>query len=136
MIEFCNMSRQLNRAVPMVMYSVRNPQDNFSELYLIYGEELATATDPEKRWVPMEMHGYWDEAELDPKQKFKLRSTTLAPNEEQHCLTIDDVFKAVDAQILFRAKTGFKSLFTTDFVRPPFQLRYEILPGGTRKELP
>jgi len=128
--------RQPNRTVPMVMYNVPNPQDDFSELYLIYGEELATATDPVKRWVPMEMHGYWDEAEPDPKTKFKLRSTTLAPTEQRHCMTIGDVFKAVDTQVLFRAKTGFKYLFTTDFVRPPYRIRYEVLPDGTRRQLP
>jgi hypothetical protein len=120
------------------MYNVPNPQSDLSELYLIYGEELSTATDPKRRWVLVESHGYWDEAEPDPdpKKKFKLQSPTLAPTEQRHCMTIDDVFKAVDAQVLFRAKTGFKYLFTTNFVRPPYQIRYEILPDGARKELP
>jgi hypothetical protein len=127
-----------NRTVPMVMYKVPNPQDDLSELYLIYGEELATATDTKKRWVPMETHGYWDEAETDPdpKKKFKYSFPSLAPNEQRHCMTIEDVFEAVDAQILFRAKSGFKYLFTTNFVRPPYRIRYEVFPDGTRRELP
>jgi hypothetical protein len=77
--------KQPNRTVPMVMYNVPNPQDDFSELYVIYGEELAAATAPQKRWAPMETHGYWDEAEPDPTQKFKLRNATLAPTEKRHC---------------------------------------------------
>jgi hypothetical protein len=51
-----------NNTVPQVLYNTRDTQSQPSELYVINATILPSATDPVKRWVIKEEHGYWDEA--------------------------------------------------------------------------
>ncbi|MGO9123750.1 MAG: hypothetical protein ACLP6G_02560 [Terriglobales bacterium] len=102
------------------MYSDPNPQDHYSELFIIYGETLAV----------------WDAAEPNPDEKFKKNTDTLSPTDPEHCKTLDELYQMADAQLLSRAKSGFKYMFVRDFFDPPFYKRYEILANGTRVELP
>jgi hypothetical protein len=85
--------------------------------------------------VLKEIHGYWDEAEPDPKKKFKNKATSLSPTEPRHCVTIHEAHKIIDAQVLHRAKSGFKYLLMLDMFGPPHK-RFEILPDGTYREIP
>lgn len=117
--------------VPQTLYSTPDPQRQISELYVINAEELATATDPERRWVIKEQHGYWDEQ----SKKFLLNVVTLRPNDPRHCLTLDEAHTAVERQVMVRVKSGFKYLFEWSPYGPPWFERCEVLLDGTRKEL-
>jgi hypothetical protein len=126
----------INPTIPMTVYKVPDPEDEVSELYTIYADELLSATDPEKRWVVNELHGYWDEKEPDPKaKKFKNRATTLSPTHPKHCVTIDEAFKIMNAQVLSRAKSGFKYMRMLSMFGPPHKL-YEVMPDGKYREMP
>lgn len=122
--------------VPQTVYKTPEPEAFISECYTIFAQVLPGATDPNRRWVIKEAHGYWDEAELDPTAKFKLRVNTLEPTDPQHCVTLDEAQKLVDEQVRFRAKSGFKFLFMRDFFEPRGGKRYEILPDGSTREIP
>jgi hypothetical protein len=126
--------REPRLIIPKVVYKVPNPDDNFSELYIVFGEELLTATDPDRIWVVKETHGFWDDA--DTEKKFKKNTDTLSPNDPKHCLSIEEAFEAIDRQVASRARSGFKYMFTRDFFDPPFFKKFEILPDGTQRELP
>jgi hypothetical protein len=120
----------MKHTTPKVLYSVPEPQTDFSELYKINAEILDTATDPVKRWVVIEEHGYWDEA----SKKFLIRRTTLHPNDPKHCLSLEDVQRTVDDQIMVRVKSGFKYLFETSLEEvPPKKIRREVFPDRTSK---
>src|SRR6267378_4461422 len=104
--------------IPKVVYKTPNPEARVSEGYTIFAEVLSGATAPANCWVVKEIHGYWDEAEPDPKQKFKNRATSLSPTDPQHCVTIQEAHKIIDEQVLYRAKTGFKYLLMLNMMGP------------------
>jgi hypothetical protein len=117
--------------VPQTLYSTPDPHQEISELYVINAEELATATDPKRRWVIREKHGYWDEQ----YKKFLLDVITLSPNDPKHCVTLEEAHIAVEKQVLVRVKSGFRFLFEWSPYGPPWFKRYEIMSDGTHKEL-
>jgi hypothetical protein len=120
----------------MTVYKTPDPEDEVSELYTIHADELPGATDPEKRWVVKETHGYWDEHEPDPNvKKFKNQARTLSPTDPLHCVTIEEAHKIIDEQVLFRAKSGFKYMRRLSMFGPPHEL-YEVMPDGTYREMP
>jgi hypothetical protein len=125
----------LNPTIPMTVYKTPDVEEEVSELYTIYADELPGATDPKKRWVVNEIHGYWDENEPDPKvKKFKNVATTLSPNDPKHCITIEEAFKIMNKQVLFRSKSGFKYMRMLDMFGPPHKL-YEVMPDGKYREM-
>jgi|SRR6516164_1355334 hypothetical protein len=125
-----------NPSIPMTVYKVPNPLEDVSELYTVYADVLPSATDPKKRWIVHEIHGYWDENETDPNvRKFKNRATTLSPNDPKHCVTLEEALELVNKQVLFRAKSGFKYMRMLDRCGPPHKL-YEVTPNGTYREMP
>jgi hypothetical protein len=126
----------INPTIPMTVYKVPDAEAEVSELYTIYADELPTATDPKKRWVVNEIHGYWDEHEPDPSvNKFKNKAVTLSPTDPQHCVTIEEAWKIMNNQVLSRAKSGFKYMRTLDMFGPPHKL-YEVMPDGKYREMP
>ena len=118
-----------NNTVPQVLYNTSDPLSKPSELYVINGTVFEGATDPVKCWVVKEEHGFWDEKD----KEFKNRATTFHPNEERHCLSLEDVKTEVKKQVIFRAQTGFKYQFEWYPYEPPFYRKYEIQPDGSRK---
>jgi hypothetical protein len=120
---------QSKTTVPQVLYNTPNPFSEPSELYLINGIVLESATDPIKCWVVKEEHGYWDEQ----AKAFKNRAVTLFPNEPHLCATLDQVLEEVKKQVMVRVGYGFKYQFEWDPFAPPFYNKYEILPDGSRK---
>ena len=81
-----------------------------------------------------ERHGYWDEHET-AGEKFKLKVTTLSPTDPAHCVSLSEAHALVDEQVLLRAKSGFKYLFTLDYFGPPWHKRYIVQPDGTYLEV-
>ena len=120
--------------IPKSVYKTPYPEDGVSEVYTIFADELPEATDPTKCWIVKETHGYWDEAEPDPKKKFKNKAVSLSPTEPRHCVTIEEAHKIIDAQVLLRSKSGFKYVLMLDMLGPPHK-RYEILSDGTYREI-
>lgn len=118
------------KTVPQVLYNTPDPLAHPSELYVVLAVVLESATDPVKCWVVKEEHGFWDEA----NRKFENRATTLLPNDQKHCLSLDDALKAVNAQVIMRVKSGFKYQFEWYPYAPPFFRRFEIRPDGMRKQ--
>jgi hypothetical protein len=84
----------------------------------------------------MEKFCYSDEAERDPKKKFKNVVNTLSPTDPVHCLTIEESHEFIKKQVLFRASQGFKYLFALDPFGVPWYKRYEVLPDGSWREIP
>lgn len=126
----------MNTTVPVTVYKTPDPQQGISELYTIYAQVLPIAPNAERCWVIKEKHGYWDENARDPQQKFKHQVTTLSPEDPMHCLTIEEVHKQIDAQVLVRAKNGFEYMFTLNQFDPPWFTRFQVLPDGSYKKLP
>jgi hypothetical protein len=124
-----------NPTVPMTLYERPDPEDEVSELYTIYADELPTATDGQKRWVVNELHGYWDEHEPDPKKRFKNAVTTLSPTDPKHCVTIEDAWKIMKQQVFHRSKSGFKYMRMLNMLGPPHKL-YEVMADGRYREMP
>jgi hypothetical protein len=120
--------------IPKSVYKTPYPEDGVSEVYTIFAEELPGATDPKKRWIVKETHGYWDEAEPDPKRKFKNKAVSLSPTELRHCVTIEEAHKIIDAQVLLRSKSGYKYVLMLDMLGP-LHKRYEILSDGSYREI-
>jgi hypothetical protein len=117
--------------IPQVLYDTPDPHAKASELYVINGTILEGATDPVKRWVVKEEHGFWDEA----TKEFKNRAKTLHPNDPKHCLSINDVLIEVEKQVMRRVKEGFKyQLEWEPMAAPLWYRKYEISWDGTRKE--
>ena len=117
--------------IPQVLYNTPNPLSTPSELYVINGTILDTATDPVKRWVVKEQYGFWDEA----TKEFKNRATTLLPNDPKHCFSLDDVLVEVQKQVMRRVGQGFKYQFEWEpMAAPLWHKKYEIASDGTRKE--
>jgi hypothetical protein len=118
-----------NNTVPQVLYITPDPHLNPSELSVIIGTILDTATDPIKRWVVKEEHGYWDEQE----KVFKNRATTLLPNEPPLCVSVEDILEEVQKQVMVRVRNGFKYQLEWFPYEPPFYRKFEIQLDGTRK---
>jgi hypothetical protein len=118
-----------SNTVPQVLYNTPNPLEQPSELYVINGTILATATDPVKMWVVKEEHGYWDQQQ----KAFKNRATTLFPNDPRLCVTLEDVHEAVKKQVMLRVRDGFKYQIEWYPYAPPFFHKFEIHSDGTRK---
>lgn len=121
--------------IPKSVYKVPDPEEHVSEAYTIFADRLQEATDEEKCWVVKEIHGYWDEDEPDPKQKFKNKAATLSPTDPQHCVTIEDAHKIIDDQVRSRAISGFKFMRMLDMFGPPHKL-FEVMPDGSYREIP
>jgi hypothetical protein len=124
----------LRHTVPQVLYNTPSPDQPSaqSELYLIQAVVLDTATDPVKRWVVQEEHGYWD----DQQRAFKNHYTTFLPNDPTLCVSLDEVHEMVKKQVMVRVQSGFKYQMEWDPYRttPPYFSKFEIQPDGTRKE--
>ena len=119
-----------NNTIPQVLYNTPDPLSAPSELYVIHGAILGTATDPVKHWVVKEEHGYWDEG----TKEFKNRARTFLPNDPEECLSID-VLVEVQKQVMRRVKEGFKYQWEWEPMAAPLWYRkYEIASDGTRKE--
>ena len=117
--------------IPQVLYNTPDPLLEPSELYVIHGTVLETATDSVKRWVVKEEHGFWDEA----TKEFKNRAKTFHPDDPKECLSIDDVLVEVEKQVLRRVAQGFKYQLEWDPMAAPLWYRkYEIALDGTRRE--
>jgi hypothetical protein len=116
--------------VPQVLYNTPDPLSKPSELYVINGTILDTATDPVKRWVVKEIHGYWDEQD----KAFKNSATTLYPNEPHHCVSLEEVYVEVKKQMMVRVRSGFRYLWEWDPFQPQSYRKFEIQPDGTRKQ--
>jgi hypothetical protein len=117
---------------PQVLYKIPNPElaQEPSELCLLKGVVLDLATDPVKRWVLQEEHGYWDEQE----KTFKTQVTTFLPNEPDLCVSLEEVFEQIERQVMVRARSGFKYQLQLYPYGPPFYQKFEIQPDGTKKE--
>jgi hypothetical protein len=129
-------AKPIDSAPPQTVYKTSDPQLNVSELYTIFAQQMSNAESLEKSWVVCERYGAWDEAEPDPKQKFKINVKTLSPTDPQQYLTIEEAHKQCDLQVMLRVRNGFKYLFVHDFLDAPWYRRYEVLPDGSRREIP
>jgi hypothetical protein len=118
-----------NNTVPQVLYNTADPHSQPSELYVVNGTTLPTATDRIKCWVVKEEHGYWDE---ETKQ-FKIRTTTLHPTEQQYCFSLDEIHDEIHRQVVSRVKEGFKYQVEWYPYKLPFYRKYEIAADGSRK---
>jgi len=101
-----------------------------SELHKIIAEVLPNATDPIKCWLMTEEHGYWNEA----TNSFENRASTLKPKGSIHCVSLDEAFKAIEAQVMLRVRSGFKYQFEWDPMSPTHFRKFEIQPDGAKKE--
>lgn len=119
-----------NNTVPQVLYNTRDPHSQPSELYIINGTVLASATDPVRRWVLKEEHGYWNEQE----KAFLNRATTLFPDDPRLCVSLGDIHEAVEKQVMLRVRDGFKYQMEWYPYEPPFFRKFEIQPDGTKKQ--
>lgn len=116
--------------IPQVLYNTPDPFTEPSELYKIIAEVLPSATDPIKCWLVTEEHGYWNEA----TKSFENRATTLKPEDPIHCVSLDEAFKAIEAQVMLRVSSGFKYQFEWDPMSPTHFRKFEIQPDGAKKE--
>jgi hypothetical protein len=116
--------------IPQVLYNTPDPFTKPSELYVINGTILESATDPIKRWVVKEEHGYWDES----AKAFENRARTLYPSEAQHCLPLDEVFEEIKKQVMVRVRHGFKYQLEWDPFAQHYYRKFKIQPDGTRTE--
>ena len=116
--------------IPQVLYNTPDPFREPSELYKLIAEVLPSATDPIKCWLLTEEHGYWNEATTS----FENRATTLKPEDSIHCVSLDEVFKAIEAQVMLRVRSGFKYQLEWDPMSPTHFRKFEIQPDGAKKE--
>ncbi len=129
-------AKPINSSPPQTVYKTPDPQLNVSELYSIFCVQMSNALSLEKSWVVNERYGAWDEAEPDPKKKFKINVKTLSPTEPKHYLTLDEAHEQANRQVMLRVRSGFKYLFVHDFLDAPWFKRYEVFPDGERREIP
>jgi hypothetical protein len=129
-------AKPINSSPPQTVYKTPDPQVNISELYSIFCVQMSNALSLEKSWVVNERYGAWDEAEPDPKKKFKINVKTLSPIEPKHYLTLDEAHEQANGQVMLRVRSGFKYLFVHDFLDAPWFKRYEVFPDGERREIP
>ena len=118
-----------NNTIPQVLYNTPDPFSQPSELYVINGTIPDSATEPVKRWVVKEEHGYWDEQD----KAFRNRAITLLPNEPHLFLSLEDVLNEVQKQVLVRVKHGFKYQLEWQPFEPSYFQKFEIQPDGSRK---
>jgi hypothetical protein len=88
--------------VPQTLYSTPDPHREISELYVVNAEELAVATDPKRRWIVKEQHGYWDEQ----AKKFLMQVVTLKPSEPKYCVTLNKCKTSGEWRSLRRPRNG------------------------------
>jgi hypothetical protein len=129
-------AKPINSSPPQTVYKTPDPQGNISELYSISCQQMSNAVSLEKSWVVSERYGAWDEAEPDPKQKFKINVKTLSPTDPQHYPTLNEAQNQANEQVMLRVRNGFKYLFIHDFFDAPWYRRYEVFPDGKRREIP
>jgi hypothetical protein len=120
----------------VTVYNTPHPRRELSPLYTLHAEIHPHATDTTNCWVVMEKFCYSDEAERDPKKKFKNVVNTLSPTDPLHCLSIEESHECIRKQVLFRASQGFKYLFALDPFGVPWYKRYEVLSDGSWREIP
>lgn len=128
--------KPIDSAPSQTLYKTPNPEHAVSELYTIFAVRMSNALFPEKSWVAYERYGAWDEAEPNPKLKFKINVKTLSPTDPHHYLTLDEAHKQCDEQVMFRVRSGFKYLFVLDPYDAPWYRRFEVSPDGKRTEIP
>lgn len=121
-----------DNTVPQVLYNTPDPHLEPSELYVINGTIMKSATDPVKRWVIKEEHGYWDQS-AGVSGAFVNRAQTLLPEDPTLCASLEEIHEQVKKQVLFRASCGFKYQLEWFPYEPPFYQKFEIQPDGTRK---
>ncbi len=80
------------RTTPRTLYSTPNPELGVSEYYCIFAQILPSATDPVRRWVVEETHGYWDDA----AKKAVNSVQTLSPMDPEHCVSLHEAFTRID----------------------------------------
>lgn len=119
-----------NNTIPQVLYNTPDPHSKPSELYVINGTILESATDPVRMWVVKEEHGYWDEQD----KAFKNRAQTLYPNDPSLCVSLKEIHDEVKKQVMVRVKHGFKYQLEWDPFAPAYFRKFEIQPDGSRKE--
>ena len=119
----------------VTVYNTPLPHRELSPLYTLHAEIHPSATDPKKCWVVMEKFGYRDEAEPDPKNKFKYDVKTLSSTNPADCLTIEEAHELIKKQVLFRASHGFKYVFTLDPFGATWFKRYTVLSDGSWREM-
>ena len=116
--------------IPQTLYNTPDPFSRPSELYVIHGIKSDVCTDPQKSWVIKEEHGYWDET----TGQFLNRATTLLPSHPKHCMSLDEVFREINKQVLRRVSEGFKyQLEWEPMSPPPFFRKYELSVDGTKR---
>lgn len=126
-----NLAMSAKATVPIVLYNTPNPAEAApAELYMIQGVVLEAATDPVKRWVLKEEHGYWDEQ----KKAYKIPSKTFLPNDPSLCVSLEEVYEQVEKQLMVRVGNGFRYQMEWDPYRSPFFRKFEIQPDGTKTE--
>jgi hypothetical protein len=103
--------KPINSSPSQTDYKTPDPQVNVSELYSVFCVQMSNALSLERSWVVNERYGAWDEAEPDPKKKFKINVKTLSPTESEHYLTLDEAHERANAQLMLRVRSGFKYLF-------------------------
>lgn len=115
----------------VTVYNTPHPYRDLSPLYTLHAEIHPGATDSKKCWVVVEKFCYSDEAEPDPKKRFKNDVNAIGPTDPIHCLTIDESHEFIKMQVLLRASQGFKYLFTLDPFGVACYKRYEVLSDGS-----
>ena len=96
--------------VPKTLYKIPNPQLGVSEYYCVFAEVLPSATDPVRRWVVGETHGWWDDAAKQAVNGVQ----TLSPTDPKHCVSLHDAFELIENQVRSRVGDGFKYLAELD----------------------
>ena len=119
----------------VTVHNTPHPHHELSPLYTLHAEIHPRAADSKKCWVVVEKFCYSDEAEPDPKKRFKDDVNTVGPTDPVHCLTIEESHEFIKKQVLFRASQGFKCLFTLNPFGASWYERYEVLSDGSWREM-
>jgi hypothetical protein len=117
---------------PKSVYQKPNPELYISESYSIFIESVANTADPARCWIVRETHGWYD----DTTKTFLHKVETLHPIDPLHFMTFEEAQKAADRQVLLRAKSGFRFLFTMGNDKDWHQRFEVIIPSGELKPLP
>ncbi len=93
-----------------------------AEFYTLYVEQKVI--DGKRAYFVREKHGWWDEAEKQPKPKKLVQ--TFGP--EEGFLTFEEALAEYETHVRHRVSNGFKHSFTHDFYSDdPFGYVHEIL---------
>ena len=117
---------------PKTVYQKPNPELYISEAYSILIESVPNPADPERCWIVRETHGWYD----DRTKTFLHKVETLHPIDPLHFMTNEEAQKAADNQVLLRAKSGFRFLFTMGDEERWHQRFEVVIPSGEYKPLP